>query len=131
MAELKNMGIKIVNDGVNHFDTVTIDAVASGFSSSDDVVSEFHKYGINLRRVCDSYVSISFNETSNLVDLDELIEIFADLKSASIPKDLLTDAYYQSKKVPELPANLKRTSNFMQQAQFTEIASETQMMRYI
>ncbi len=80
ITELKNLDIKIVTDSTNHFDTLILDAKASGFSSSDFVVSEFHKYGMNLRVVDDTHVGISINETTNLVDLDEIIEVFADLK---------------------------------------------------
>lgn len=123
--EFKHLGVKIVTDSINHFDTVTIDSKASGFSSADYVVSEFHKYGINLRRVDDNLVSISFNETSNLVDLDEIIEIFAELKQKPATKSLLTDKFYEHRKYSELPKELKRTSTFLQQAQFTEITSET------
>lgn len=121
----------MVTDSVNHFDTITIDAQASGLSSADYVVSEFHKYGMNLRRICDKYVGISFNETTTLVDLDEIIEVFSDLKQKPTSSGFLTEEYYQNRKFPELPENLKRTSSFMQQPQFTEITSETQLMRYI
>jgi glycine dehydrogenase len=103
-----------VTDEVSHFDTVTIDAKASGLSA-DKVISEFHKYGINLRKIDDSLVGVSFNETTNLVDLDELIEIFSGLKSKATPSSLNSDSYYQNKKVADLPANLKRTSSFMTQ----------------
>lgn len=120
-----------MTDSVNHFDTVTFDAVASGFESSDSIISDFHKYGINLRRVDDRHVGISFNETTTLVDLDEIIEIFYDLKSKQTSAGFLSEEYYKNSKFTELPANLKRSSNFMQQPQFTEITSETQMMRYI
>jgi glycine dehydrogenase len=77
--ELQHLGIKVTSDHVKHFDTITLDAKASGFTSSDFIVSEFHKYGMNLRRIDDTHVGISFNETTNLVDLDEIIEIFSDL----------------------------------------------------
>ena len=131
IQEFKNLGIKSVTDSACHFDTVTLDAVASGFLSADDVVSEFHKFGINLRRVDDRHVGVSFNETTTLVDLDELIEIFYDLKSKSTGAGFLSDEFYKNAKFTALPQNLQRKSSFMQQPQFTEITSETQMMRYI
>lgn len=103
----------MITDKVNHFDTVTIDAKESGFSSSDYVVSEFHKYGMNLRRIDDRHVGISFNETSSLVDLDEMIEIFSDLKQKQPSTGFLSEAYYQGRKFTELPKGLKRTSSFL------------------
>ena len=86
---------------------------------------------MNLRRIDDSLVSISFNETTSLVDLDEMIEIFSDLKTTPTSHGFLTEAFYNNRKFSELPQELKRASSFMQQSQFTEITSETQMMRYI
>lgn len=105
-----------MTDSVNHFDTVTIDAKASGFESSDSVLAEFHKYGINLRRVDDNHVGITFNETNTLVDLDEIIEIFSDLKHRPIGHGFLSESFYENRKCSELPKDLKRTSNFLQQA---------------
>jgi hypothetical protein len=105
----------VVTDKVNHFDTITIDAKASGFTSADYVVSEFHKYGMNLRRIDDRLVSISFNEVTSLVDLDEMIEIFSDLKQKQPSTGFLTEAYYQNRQFSQLPKELKRTSKFLQQ----------------
>jgi hypothetical protein len=50
-------------------------------------------------------VGVSFNETNNLIDLDELIEIFADLKSKTLSSSsgFLTDKFYESRKYNELP----------------------------
>lgn len=131
ITELKNLDIKVVTDSVNHFDTLVIDAKASGFSSADFVVSEFHKYGMNLRAVDDTHVGISINETTNLVDLDEIIEVFGDLMQKPVSAGFLTEKFYENRKSTELPKNLMRTSEFMEQPQFNEITSETQMMRYI
>jgi glycine dehydrogenase len=133
ITELDKLGLKVVTDKANHFDTVIIDAKASGLKSSDFVVSEFHRFGINLRRVDDNLVGVSFNETNTLVDLDELIEIFADMKDKPFTpcSGFLTDNFYENRKFNQLPKNLHRTSEFMQQPQFKEITSETQMMRYI
>jgi glycine cleavage system pyridoxal-binding protein P len=62
MEELSMVGIKFLTDKDRRFDTVAIDAKASGFSSSDYLLAEFHKYGINIRRINDTAVSISFDE---------------------------------------------------------------------
>ena len=60
-----------------------------------------------------------------------MIEIFAELKGKTTSSGFLSDKFYEDRQYKELPSELKRTSNFMQQPQFTEINSETQMMRYI
>lgn len=64
----------------DYFDTVAIDAKASGLSSSDFMLAHYHKYDINIRKINDRIVSFSFDEISNLYDLDQLIEIFASMK---------------------------------------------------
>jgi glycine dehydrogenase len=117
--------LKIVTDSTSHFDTLIIDAKASGFTSADFVASEFHKYGMNLRVVDDTHVGISINETTNLVDLDEIIEVFADLKQKPTCSSFLSEKFYENRKISELPKNLQRTSKYMQQPQFNEITSET------
>lgn len=86
---------------------------------------------MNLRAIDDTHVSISINETTNLVDLDEIIEVFADLKQKPTTANFLTEKFYENRKTSDLPKNLQRTSQFMKQPQFNEITSETQMMRYI
>lgn len=99
IEEFTSMGIVVVTDHQNHFDTLTIDAQASGFSSSDYLISEFHKFGMNLRKVDDKHVGISLNETTSLVDLDEIIEIMSDLKGAPVKSGFLTEAFYENRKV--------------------------------
>jgi len=80
MEELGQYGIVFANDDKNYFDTVTINVKESGFSSCDFILSEFHKHGINIRKVDDNHVSVSFDEITTLYDLQELIEIFAAIK---------------------------------------------------
>lgn len=78
--EFAQLGIKCINEPNHFFDTLTFDCAGSGFSSSDFIISEFHKYDINLRKVTDNLVSVSLNETTTIDDLASLIEIFAHLK---------------------------------------------------
>ena len=107
IEELNRLDVKVITHSRNHFDTVTINAKESGFSSSDYVLSEFHKYGINLRKVDDDLVSIAFNETTLLIDLDEIIEIFADMKGKSTQTgEYMSDSYYDDKHYQGLPQSL-------------------------
>lgn len=78
--ELNKMGIHIITDPDNFFDTIAIDTDASDLSSSDSVLAEFHKFGINLRKIDDNIVGISMNENTTIKDVAELLEIFAILK---------------------------------------------------
>ena len=131
LSELDHMKYTLVTKKDTHFDTVTVDVVASGLTSADQVLAEFHKYGINLRKVDERHVQVAFNETTNLTDLDEIIEIFADIKGAKPTDNFSQGNYYESKNYKELPNEIKRTTDFMKQGQFNDITSETQMMRYI
>lgn len=116
----------------NHFDTVAIDVKASGFSSADFLLAEFHKFGINLRKINDNFISVSFDELSTLYDLDQLIDIFTSLKKNVINKSGSTPfVEYEDRMYKSLPENLRRTSPFMQEMQFKMKFSETNMMRYI
>jgi|TARA_B110001450_G_C17624973_1_gene482776 glycine cleavage system pyridoxal-binding protein P len=76
MEELTPLGIVFATDKNNYFDTVCIKIHESGFSSADYLLSEFHKYGINIRKVDNNHVSVSFDEITTLLVLDQLIEIF-------------------------------------------------------
>ena len=80
LDEFKKLGIKVVTDKDKFFDTIVIDCAASGFSSSDYLLSEFHKNDINLRKVTDNLTGISINETTTIDDLADVIEIFAYIK---------------------------------------------------
>ena len=133
MEELTHMGFVFLTDKDRRFDTVAIDVKASGFSSADYLLSEFHKYGINLRRVSDFEVSISFDEQSTLYDLDQLLEIFHRLKKTSGTNGYQGFTNYEDKVYETLPPDLVRSkaSTFLGQNQFAMKFSETNMMRYM
>ena len=132
MKEFDKLEIKYLTDKDTVFDTIAIDCLNSGFSSSDWLLSEFHKHNINLRKIDDFTVGISFNETTAIQDCADIIEIFAVLKGASteigwyLPRD-----YFENIELKPVPDNLIRKTKFMQQQVFTTITSETDFMRYI
>jgi len=131
--DLKQMGIKITSHPENFFDTVTIDCKASGFSSADFVLAEFHKIGINLRKIDVNTVGISMNEAVTIDDLSKITEHFAFIKEKkeSQADKYLSPQHYEDIRYRLLPNNLRRTSNFMEQQIFNQNFSETEMMRYI
>lgn len=95
-SALSGLGVKIVTQPQNFFDTIVFDVKASGFSSADKVLADFHRYGINLRKLDDNHVGISLNETTTVLKLATLIEIFAltlekkDLGQTYLPDDFFT-----------------------------------------
>ncbi|MCB1120057.1 MAG: hypothetical protein KJT03_00790 [Verrucomicrobiae bacterium] len=92
--ELTALGVKIITEKKHHFDTLCIDCNKSGFSSSDFVIAEFHKFGINLRKVDQNIIGFSLNETTTIRDVVEFVEIFADLLEKSDPQHEYIQASY-------------------------------------
>ena len=134
MESLEKIGIKFATDRENYFDTVCIKVEASGFTSSDYLLAQFHKYGINIRKVDNDHVSVSFDEISSLYNLDELIEIFYSLKKNKTMGSVETQIgfdHYSDRIYEQVPKELRRKTKFMQQNQFKMKFSETNMMRYI
>jgi glycine dehydrogenase len=136
MEELSTFGFVFATDRECHFDTVAIDVKKSGFSSADYLLSEFHKYGINIRKIDDNHVSVSFDELSTLYDLDQLIEIFINLKAdngGTASGDMIPWSSYENRVYRTLPEHLRRGKQmkFMGEQQFRMQLSETNMMRYI
>lgn len=70
MEELHKIDVVFATDRKNHFDTVSIKVKESGFSSADWLLAQFHKFGINIRKVDENHVSLSFDEITTLYDLD-------------------------------------------------------------
>lgn len=86
---------------------------ASGFTSADWVQAQFHKYGINIRKVDENHVALSFDEVTSLYDLDEVIEIFCNLKTSKSNKSFVQFEDYEEKIYKPVPAAIARTSDFM------------------
>lgn len=109
--ELSKMGIVMLSDPDNFFDTIAIDVTASDLSSADAVLAEFHKYGINLRKIEENIVGISCNEYTTIRDLAELIEIFAILKEVA-PEDpdepFLDSTFCDAENYRGMPESLAR-----------------------
>jgi len=73
---------------------------------------------INFNYIDATTISISINEYTTKADLEEILSVFATTYS-------LEDG------TNKIPANLKRTSSFMEQEVFNSYHSESAMMRYI
>lgn len=106
---------KVVNDG--WFDTLTVEL--TGTSADDILTKALAQYNINLFKVDDSTVSISFDETVTQTDLENLIGLFTG-SLASLPVDL-----------PEIPAEVARTDEILTNEVFNTHHSETAMLRYL
>lgn len=131
MEELSSFGIEFATDKNNYFDTVAIKCNESGFSSSDYVLAEFHKNGINIRKIDQNHVSFSFDEMTTLYDMDECIDIFARMKKQKHNIKYTSMEEYEHRRFEKVPIDIRRTTNYMEQRIFMMKFSETNMMRYI
>jgi glycine dehydrogenase len=95
------------------FDTVT---VVSG-DRTDEVLAAALDLGFNLRRVDDSHVGISCDQTTTAADVTKVLEAFG-----STMVDDPTSG---------LPSGLDRTTEFLTHPVFHRYRSETEMLRYL
>ena len=131
MDELEAYGVVFETNRNSCFDTVCIKVQESGFSSADFLLAEFHKIGINIRKIDNDHVSLTFDEVTTLFDLDQVIEVFANIKRGTMSNDYVSFDSYEGRKYTKYPDNLARTSIYMDMPQFRQKFSETNMMRYI
>ncbi|MEO6653931.1 MAG: aminomethyl-transferring glycine dehydrogenase [Ilumatobacteraceae bacterium] len=99
------------------FDTVTVDDV-----DADTVVAIAADSGINLRRVGDTAIGLSFDETTSI----QTVETVARLLTGT---DLRVDASQIAE--TGVPDGLRRTDEFLSQAAFHSYHSEHEMLRYL
>jgi glycine dehydrogenase len=136
-AGVKQLGYTLVND--TFFDTVTIETGARTAAVHDAA----KRLGINLRRVSDTRVGISVDETTTRADLTDLLSVFANAAGAiDVPHVDVLDAALvraaqsaaqsgaQGEAAP-LPAALLRTSAYLTHHVFNRHHSETEMLRYL
>lgn len=110
-----NSSHNILNSG--WFDTLTVEL--SGTSADEILAKALADYEINMFKVDNSTVSVSFDETVTQTDLENLIALFTG-SPASLPQDL-----------PEIPAELTRTDEILTNEVFNAHHSETAMLRYL
>ncbi|AGK48947.1 glycine dehydrogenase [Burkholderia thailandensis MSMB121] len=122
-AGVKQLGYATVND--TFFDTLTIDAGAR----TAQIHALANAKRINLRRVSDTRVGISVDETTTRADLADLLAIFAQAAGATAPDVAALDAALPGAAV--LPAGLERTSAYLTHHVFNRHHSETEMLRYL
>ncbi|KAF0694672.1 Aste57867_14442 [Aphanomyces stellatus] len=112
------------------FDTVEINLEGSGLSG-DEVQRRANSKEINVRVVSSSRVGVSFGESADLEDVGKLLYALG-------AKDTLSGAQLDALKgaaatvqASSIPAELKRTSPFLEHRVFNSKHSETELMRYL
>jgi glycine dehydrogenase len=104
------------------FDTVSV-----AVPDADKAVADALKLGANIRKLDSKTVSVSFDEVSSVADVDLL------LKALNGGKPLAKTAEQLAASAPasRLPANLARSSSFMEQEVFNSYHAEHEMLRYL
>ena len=106
----------------NAFDTISL----KSDSATHSIAASARKMGVNLRIDWENYLYIALDETTTRADIELLWSIFAK-PGQTIPK--VTD--FEKGIEPLIPAELRRTSNFLTHPVFNTHHSETAMLRYI
>jgi len=111
--------IGITQTNTSFFDTIVVKADAQKVKAIAEK-NEFNFYYID-----NETVSISFNETTSLADINTIVAIFAETAGKETVKvtELATQISYQE--------SLNRTSTFLTHEVFNKHHSETALMRYI
>lgn len=134
--KIAGLGYQVLNKTEEIFDSVFIDVKASKMDMNT-LISHFEKEKINLRKVSDSLVSVTINETTNLTDIEELVKVFSKVvgnsklsesfKICSDPKIKNMDSSSITLK-KELRRNME---NVLNQDIFNKYTSEHQLTRYM
>jgi glycine dehydrogenase len=119
-AGLKQMGAVI--DNRSWFDTLTI---ATG-ARTEAVHANALARGVNLRRIDDGRVGVSFDETTTAAEVTLLWHIFSPAGAVAPDFDAIERGVGQS-----CPPALRRSSSYLQHAVFNAHHSETAMLRYM
>ncbi|UYQ76842.1 aminomethyl-transferring glycine dehydrogenase [Glutamicibacter sp. JL.03c] len=109
-SSLVSGGFTLASD--TFFDTVVVNV-----KNAEEIIAKAIEAGINLRKVSDTQVGVSTDETTTSDIVKSLLAVFGVELSA--PEGF------------EIPASQQRTSDYLTHPIFNTISSETQMMRYL
>tara|TARA_B100002019_G_scaffold210040_1_gene182653 strand:- start:5478 stop:8315 length:2838 start_codon:yes stop_codon:yes gene_type:complete len=115
-SNLNRLGIKVINN--SFFDTIHFEI------NSDKIRPIAEKNKLNFNYVDENEISISINESTELNDIKQIVEVICE----STGKDY----HFESESDFEsIPNNFSRKSEFLKEEVFNKYRSETSMMRYI
>ncbi|OMH33645.1 aminomethyl-transferring glycine dehydrogenase [Motiliproteus sp. MSK22-1] len=121
---LKEQGITLLND--SWFDTLTL-VVGD---QQQEILQRGYTAGLNLRALDQDKLAISFDETTELADLRQLCAVILGNSDVDINFETI-DASLAAGTRCGLPAELRRTSEFLTHPVFNSYHSETEMLRYL
>jgi glycine dehydrogenase len=122
---LRGAGWPLVTE--SFFDTVQVRCESA--QQAQELVTKAEAAGINLRRVDDTTVGVSTDETTTTREMYLLAYAFGLVEKPSQAADLYDRVEFEG--VYAFSDSVVRTSEFMTHPVFHSIRSETQMMRYL
>jgi len=119
--EITKLGYTQVNK--KHFDTIRIDLPRH--VKREDIEWLSVDLEMNFRYFENGQVGLSVDETTNIEDINWILEVFAKAANKPVP---VIDSIADDRSVD---ADIKRQSKFLKQEVFSKYRSETEMARYI
>ncbi|XP_059657058.1 glycine dehydrogenase (decarboxylating), mitochondrial-like [Cornus florida] len=119
-AGLKKLGTVEVQ-GLPFFDTVKVKC-----SDAKAIADAAYESGINLRIVDQNTITVSFDETTTLEDVDKLLKVFACGKSVTFTAASLAPEVQNA-----IPPGLTRQSPYLTHPIFNSYHTEHELLRYI
>jgi len=116
---LLKSGINITNQ--HYFDTITI---ATG-NKTEALISAAVAQGYNLRKQNAEHITVAFDETTTVADIEALWQVFIGADHGLSVNDL------DNQVETLLPADLSRSTPYLTNEVFNTHHSETEMMRYM
>jgi glycine dehydrogenase len=110
--ELKKAGLTI--NSKLYFDTIVVAC------DSKKIISAAEAKGINFRKMDDKHVGISFDQTVEMEDINDILSVFGAKAITAVGSSKVISS-----------SNLKRSSSYLTHPTFNSYHSESDMMRYI
>ncbi len=123
--ELQELGYRLKNEAF--FDTLRLE-LPDGVEAAD-VREQAEKKSINLRYFEDGSVGLSMDESVQVRDLRDLVELFTIASGKKLSPALEEEQVLD--KESRIPSELQRSSSFLDHEIFNKYHSETELMRYL
>ncbi|MCW8886237.1 MAG: aminomethyl-transferring glycine dehydrogenase, partial [Motiliproteus sp.] len=121
---IQEQGVTLANQ--SWFDTLTLFVG----NQQQTIIERAYQAGINLRVVGDEQLSVSFDETTELSDVVDLVAVITGQSDLDLKLEEI-DASLAAGTESGLPSDLRRTSQFLTHPVFNSYHSETEMLRYL
>jgi glycine dehydrogenase len=113
--------------GYKTADWLIFDTVKVTVDNADKICKNAEELGYNLRKIDNNTISISLDETTLGVDLNNLFKAFNDLKPTDFTAE---DIAKEDNNIIE-SSKLKRTSKYLQHKVFNSYHTEHELLRYM